>query len=211
VFGTDNVWMFVLAGVTLNLTPGPDTLYIVGRSIAQGRDAGIASALGIATGLLVHTTAAALGLSALLVSSSAAFAAVKWVGAAYLVWLGVQMIRSGTMPELAPERDLAGADRWTIYRQGLVTNVFNPKVALFFLAFLPQFVDPARADRPWPFLFLGSLFICTGTAWSFVLVFAAARASRAVRRRPRSLALARRVTGAVFVALGLRLATQQAR
>ena len=212
MFGTQDVWMFVLAGITLNITPGPDTMYILGRSLAQGRDAGMVSALGIGTGTLVHTTAAAFGLSALLASSALAFTIVKWAGAAYLVFLGVQMFRSGRDALVtAGGAAFAASDLWTIYRQGFWTNVLNPKVALFFIAFLPQFVDPARADRPWPFLFLGSLFICTGTLWCMLVATTAARASQAVRARPRSLALVRRITGALFVGLGIRLATQQSR
>jgi threonine/homoserine/homoserine lactone efflux protein len=211
MLGTQDGLLFLASGITLNLMPGPDTMYIVGRSIAQGRRAGIVSALGIATGTLVHTSAAAFGLSAILVSSAAAFTVLKWIGAIYLVYLGIQMYRSGATAAL----DLAGAvpsaGLWTVYRQAMWTNVLNPKVAMFFMAFLPQFVDPERASSPVPFLFLGGVFVCTGMAWCLCVAAMAAKASHAVRTRPRPLAIARRVTGALFVALGIRLGVQQAR
>jgi RhtB (resistance to homoserine/threonine) family protein len=211
MFGTQDLPIFALAGFTLNVTPGPDTMYIIGRSIAQGRRAGIVSALGIGSGTLVHTSAAAFGLSAILTTSSAAFTVLKWVGAVYLVYLGVQMYRSGGRAAVDSAPAAAPAALRTIFRQALLTNVLNPKVALFFMAFLPQFVDPARTASPVPFLFLGGVFVCTGTIWCLCVAALAARASGAVRNRPRPLAAARRITGVLFVGLGIRLAAQQSR
>ena len=141
MFGIHDFGLFLAAGFLLNLTPGPDTLYILGRSVAQGRGAGVASALGISLGSIFHTCAAALGLSAILATSALAFAAIKLLGGAYLVFLGIKMIldrrRELTLP--------SNFRRWTTlaaFRQGVLTNLLNPKVALFFLAFLPQFIDP---------------------------------------------------------------------
>jgi len=139
VFGTQNLALFVVSGFLLNLTPGQDTFYIVGRSLAQGRRAGVLSVFGITSGCVVHTVAAAFGLSAILATSAHAFLAVKLAGAAYLAYLGVRMLLDRSpasgIAELPVERS------WAIYRAGVLTNVLNPKVAIFFLAFLPQFVD----------------------------------------------------------------------
>jgi threonine/homoserine/homoserine lactone efflux protein len=166
------------------------------------------SVLGISTGGLVHTTAAALGLSAILVASSFAFGVVKWAGAAYLVYLGLQMILSRNPEMHIDAGEMQRADLWTIYRQGLITNLLNPKVAMFFMAFLPQFVAQDHASSPLPFLLLGSVFIFTGTLWCLFVAFIAAAASKAFRSRARSIQIARRVTGMVFVGLGIRLALQ---
>jgi threonine/homoserine/homoserine lactone efflux protein len=211
VLGIHDFIIFLLAGISLNLLPGPDTMYIVGRSIVQGRYAGFVSVLGISTGGLVHTTAAALGLSAILVASSFVFAVVKWAGAAYLVYLGVQMIVGRNSELYADTGEMKAAGLWTIYRQGLLTNLLNPKVAMFFMAFLPQFVAGDRASSPLPFLLLGSVFIFTGTVWCLFVAFIAAAASKAFRTNARSIQFARRVTGMVFVGLGIRLAIEDTR
>ncbi len=208
MFGIHDFPIFLAAGIALNLTPGPDTMYIIGRSIAQGRRAGFLSVFGISTGSLVHTTAAAFGLSAILVASAFAFSLVKWAGAAYLIYLGIELLlRKGSeVPNITGE--VAGANRWTIYRQGLLTNLLNPKVAIFYMAFLPQFVLPTQVSSPLPFLFLGSVFIFTGTLWCLFIAAMAATASKTLRTRARSLPIARRVTGLIFVGLGIKLAIQ---
>jgi RhtB (resistance to homoserine/threonine) family protein len=211
MFGIHDFVIFLIAGISLNLLPGPDTMYILGRSVAQGRSAGFMSVLGISTGGLVHTTAAALGLSAILVASSFAFGVVKWAGAAYLVYLGLQMILSRNPQMHIDAGEMNGADLWTVYRQGLITNLLNPKVAMFFMALLPQFVARDHASSPLPFLLLGSVFIFTGTVWCLFVAFIAAAASKVVRSRARWIQIARRVTGVVFVGLGIRLAIQDPR
>ncbi|MCP3100015.1 LysE family translocator [Myxococcus sp. K15C18031901] len=207
LFDPTRLVAFLLAGIALNLTPGPDTMYVLARSVGQGRGAGFVSALGISVGCLFHIAAATLGLSALLATSAAAFTVVKWVGALYLVWLGVQMLRSKSGPELA--RDVAPASLWRIFRDGVVTNVLNPKVALFFLAFLPQFVDPTRGSTGLQFVVLGLLFDLTGTAWLAFIAGVAGAFGAWLRRNPRFAAWQQRVTGGVFVALGARLALQE--
>src|SRR4029079_4122688 len=205
MFGTQNYLLFLLSGILLNLTPGQDTLYIVGRSITQGRKAGLISALGIASGSVIHTLAAAFGLSAILATSAAAFTVVKLAGAAYLVYLGVQMwfARSTTSPD-RPVVVPAGA--WGIYRAGLLTNVLNPKVALFYLAFLPQFVDPSASSKLIAFLFLGATFITTGTIWCIILALAASELAARFPPSGSTASIVRRLTGALFVGLGARLA-----
>lgn len=196
------------AGLALNLTPGPDMLYVAARAAAEGRAAGVASTLGIATGTLVHIALVAFGLTALLAAVPVAYTAVRLAGAAYLVYLGVRtLLRPGALTE----RALTPASRWTVFRQGVVTNVLNPKVALFFLAFLPQFVDPARGSAGLQVLGLGLLFDASGT---LVLLAVALGASRAAGRLRRSAGAARwleRATGLLFVGLGLRLAVASRR
>ena len=208
MFGTQHLWLFVVSGLFLNITPGQDTLYIVTRSVAQGRAAGLWSVLGISSGSVVHTLAAAFGLSAILATSAEAFIVVKLVGAAYLVYLGVKMLLE---PPAAPmpgvEAPAARESAWPIYRAALLTNVLNPKVALFFLAFLPQFVAPDASSRVTAFVFLGAVFVFNGTLWCLVLVMAASALSRRLRRNAAGARRLRRATGAVFVGLGARVAS----
>ena len=208
MFGTQNLTLFIVSGILLNLTPGQDTLYIVGRSIAQGRRAGVLSALGITSGCAVHTVAAALGVSAILAVSGGAFLVVKLVGAAYLMYLGIRMIFERAAGTTEPTAFTRGSD-WAVFRAGFFTNVLNPKVALFFLAFLPQFVAPAADSKILTLLFLGAIFMSTGTMWCLVLAWSASAMSRRFRQSPSIGLRLKRATGAVFVGLGLRLAVSR--
>src|SRR5436853_3865079 len=198
--------LFLAAVILLNLTPGPDTLYILGRSIAQGREAGIASALGISLGSIFHTCAAALGLSAILATSALAFGAIKLLGGAYLIFLGIKMLldrrKHLSLPSNFRRRTIAAA-----FRQGVFTNILNPKVALFFLAFLPQFIDPASNIKVLAFLILGFTFVTTGTIWCLVLAWFAGIFSERLRANETISQWLNRTAGALFVFLGLRLAT----
>jgi threonine/homoserine/homoserine lactone efflux protein len=200
--------LFISAGLALNLTPGPDMLYVATRSTGEGRAAGLVSALGIATGCLFHISALALGLSAVLATVPALYDAVRYMGAAYLCYLGLRALLSPSQLDLAglePKR--LGA----IFRQGVLTNVLNPKVALFFLALLPQFVDPARGSPAQQIILLGLIFNTTGTIVNALVAIGASRATTWIRSKPRSLALAQRATGAIFIGLGLRLAVSSRR
>ena len=163
MLGIHDYWLFVATGVILNLTPGQDTLYILGSSIASGRRIGIASALGIGTGSLVHTLCAALGLSAVLATSATAFTAVKLAGTAYLVYLGIRAL-AASADAAAPLERVASTSLGLAFRRGVLTNVLNPKVALFFLALLPQFIDSDSPTKVAAFLVLGLTFVATGTA-----------------------------------------------
>jgi threonine/homoserine/homoserine lactone efflux protein len=207
VFGIHDLWLFVLSGLLLNITPGPDTLYIVGRSSAQGWRAGAVAALGIGTGALVHVCAAALGLSAILAASAGAFTAVKFIGAAYLVYVGVSLIRSKSSTQSAPA---TSGNRPTsmrgIFLQGFLTNVLNPKVALFFLAFLPQFVLSDAPSKPLAFLFLGVIFDFNGTIWNLLVAWSTARISSRLAAGERFKRWFNRCVGSVFVFVGIRLA-----
>ncbi len=205
MFGVQNYWVFVLSGILVNITPGQDTMYILGRSIAQGRKAGVVSVFGICTGALIHTVAAAFGLSAILMASTSVFLIMKYAGAGYLVYLGVRMFLGGSEPDPL-ERTSHDSKALSIYLQGLVTDLLNPNVILFFLAFLPQFVEPGKGQEILSFLLLGSTFVTTGTAWCLIVACFSAGVSGRLRRNPHIAATLRRVTGGLFVCLGLRLA-----
>ena len=207
MLGIHDYGLFVLAGVLLNLTPGQDTFYILGSSIARGRRIGIASALGICSGCIVHTFAAAAGLSAILAASSAAFVAVKLAGAAYLIYLGIRYLR--TRDDGLPAAGPVSPDAWKAFRQGVLTNVLNPKVALFFLAFLPQFIDPESTTKIAAFVALGLTFIASGTAWCLFLAVAAASVRRFFIGHPRAFTRLSQAAGALFVGLGVRLALSE--
>ena len=206
MFGIHDFGLFLAAGILLNLTPGPDTVYILGRSIAQGREAGVASALGISLGSIFHTGAAALGLSAILATSALAFGTIKLLGGAYLIFLGIKMIldrrKQLSLPSNFRRRTSAAA-----FRQGILTNMLNPKVALFFLAFLPQFIDPASNMKIAAFITLGLTFVTTGTIWCLILAWFASVFSERLRNNETISQWLNRTSGALFVFLGLRLAT----
>jgi threonine/homoserine/homoserine lactone efflux protein len=208
MFGIHDFVLFLTTGILLNLAPGPDTAYILGRSIAQGRSAGIASALGISAGSIIHTTAAALGLSAFLATSASAFHAVKLIGAAYLVFLGVRALfqRSGKL--LVPAH-FAKTQTVAAFRQGILTNLLNPKVALFFLAFLPQFIDPASTAKVPAFLTLGLTFVATGTLWCLILAWFASAFSEKLRGSNTIATVLNRAVGSLFIFLGVRLAVSK--
>lgn len=205
MFGLENLPLFVTTGILLNLIPGQDTLYIVGRSLAEGRRAGFLSVFGIASGSVVHTLAAAFGLSALLAASPAAFLAVRWGGAAYLAYVGIRMLLQPAGGADGPP-DPARKGSWAVYRDGFLTNLLNPKVALFYIAFLPQFVSPASDHKVLAFLFLGAVFMGTGTTWSLIVAWCASGMSRRFRERTSAGVWLRRAAGGTFVGLGLKMA-----
>lgn len=209
MFGIHHFGIFLVSSVLFNLTPGPDSLYILGRSLAQGRKAGMASVLGISSGALCHTVAAACGLSALLAASAAAFTVVKWIGAAYLVYLGVRMVLAKGGAGAVPAR-FASLDFWAIYRQGLFTNLLNPKVVLFFLAFIPQFISPGSSQRFAAFLTLGLCVVTTGTLWCLVLANFSGWLSQKMRRNAGNSQWLNKTVGGLFVYLGVRLAAVRA-
>ncbi|HTM03358.1 MAG TPA: LysE family translocator [Vicinamibacterales bacterium] len=219
MIGVHHLLLFIVSGLLLNLTPGQDTLFIVGRTLSQGRRAGLLSVLGISSGSVIHTLAAAFGLSAILATSAMAFTVVKLAGAAYLMYLGVKMMiearaplkpgPAASAPRVEGVARRASESDIDVYRSGLLTNVLNPKVALFFMAFLPQFVDPAHGSRVLSFLALGAIFIFNGTLWCLVLVWGAATMSRRLREHGSTGVWLKRATGAVFVGLGARLAVSR--
>jgi threonine/homoserine/homoserine lactone efflux protein len=212
MLGIHDLWLFIASGLLLNIAPGPDTAYIVGRSVQMGWRGGAAAALGISIGCLVHVFAAAAGLSALLAASSAAFMTVKWLGAAYLAYIGITMLLSKRQPAPA-ERSLAdrSVPLRAVFWQGALTNVLNPKVALFFLAFLPQFVNASSQHKAFAFVLLGLIFIFNGTLWCLGVALFAARAAGRVRRSGTAMVWINRTLGGLFVYLGARIALLQPR
>ena len=203
---TSTLALFAVAAVTLLLIPGPAVLYIVTRSVDQGRAAGLASVCGVHVGTLLHVAAAALGLSALLVPSATAYDTVRWLGAAYLVWLGVRRLLA--RDEDVPEAAAAGHDaRRTglgrIFAQGVVVNVLNPKTALFFFAFLPQFVDTSRGSVPFQVVVLGAAFVLLGLLSDGAYALLASTGAGWLRRRPKVARASRLVSGGVLISLGV--------
>ncbi|AOK42262.1 LysE family translocator [Burkholderia vietnamiensis] len=212
MFGITHFGFFVLAVFLLNITPGPDTAYIVGRSIAQGRDAGLMSALGISAGACVHTLACAFGLTALLAASAAAFTAIKLAGAAYLIYLGVRMIiakQDGAPAPAAAAQPIAAKPLRQLFMQGFWTNVLNPKVVLFFVSFFPQFVSAGSPHKALAFLALGSVFVVMSTVWSCIVVWIAGGVTQRFSGKPGVKKWLDRTVGSAFVGLGLRLAAAQ--
>ena len=208
MFGIHDFGVFVGACIVLTLTPGPDTLYILGRSIAQGRKAGLASLLGIACGAMVHTFAAAFGLSAVLAASASAFLIVKFAGAAYLIYLGLRMLFSRSSQTAIPE-SFSSKGFHAVFRQGFLTNLLNPKVALFYLAFVPQFITAGSPSKFAAFVVLGFSFIAVGTVWCLTLVRFAALIGDRLSTNPTVSERMNRAAGALFVGLGVRLATSK--
>ena len=210
---TDQLLLFIAAGLLLNLTPGPDVLYVVSHALRSGARAGMVAALGITAGCFVHIFAAAVGVSALMAASATAFALLKWAGAAYLVYVGLRLLRAGpaalvrldAAPADVAQPQVASAYR-PIFLRGFWTNALNPKVALFFLAFVPQFITPQMDNKPLAFLLLGLLFTFNGlwvnVAWAAAADFLARRSGLVQR----SLRWLDRAAGALFVGFGVRLA-----
>lgn len=197
---------FLIAAFALNLAPGPDMLYVIGRSVGQGRKAGIVSSLGVFVGCWVHILAAAFGIAALLRSSPLAFNVVRYAGAAYLIYLGIKMLAQKTN---LTSQQLKAESLGLIFRQGAITNMLNPKVAIFFLAFLPQFVDARRGSVVLQILLLGLIFNVGGTLVNLAVAYAGGTLGELLRRNQSIARLQRRFTGLIFVGLGLRLAWQR--
>ncbi|MBI6871576.1 LysE family translocator [Clostridium aciditolerans] len=204
MFGIVNFSVFIITGIILNLTPGADTMYILGNSMSNGKKAGIMSALGISTGCIVHTILAALGLSVILAKSALAFNIIKYLGAAYLVYLGIRSFMSKSSL-LIHNGDNEKSSFKNIYFQGIITNVLNPKVALFFLAFLPQFINPNNTYGALPFLLLGCTFIITGTIWCIILAVFSSYLTGKISEKVGLANSLNKISGIIFVGLGLNL------
>ncbi|HLQ85893.1 MAG TPA: LysE family translocator [Salinisphaeraceae bacterium] len=209
MFGIHDFLLFLAAALLLNITPGADMLYTLSSSAAAGTRAGILAALGIFTGTLFHIAFAVAGLSALLAASATAFALVKYVGAAYLVYLGIRLLLqpSGrTAPATTPD---ARRNLVQVFRQGVLINLFNPKIALFFLAFLPQFIDTDSTQRALAFLLLGLTFNCSGACVNSIAAWFASSVGRRMQGASRPAWWLKKTAGGLFMGLGIRLAFSQ--
>jgi RhtB (resistance to homoserine/threonine) family protein len=204
--GVINFETFLLTGILLNLTPGNDTLFILSRSIAQGRKAGIISVLGISTGSLVHTTLAAFGLSLIISRSLLLFNIVKYAGAAYLAYIGIKMVFDKSRLNFNQSEVSAETNFTSIYRDAVLTNVLNPKVAMFFIAFLPQFIDPNYLHSVLPFLALGITFTITGTIWCSLLAIFSSAIFMNLRKNQSFSAYLNKACGIVLIGLGIKVA-----
>lgn len=205
---TSQIALFCVASIALILTPGPDMLYVIARSIGQGKRAGIVSALGVCFGILVHTASAAIGLSALLMSSALAYNIVKYVGAAYLIYLGIRTILSREQENNfnAPQ---VGISLAKTFSQGVLSNVLNPKVALFFLAFMPQFVDPSKGEIGLQTLTLGLIFVLMGFCWLVSVALLTSHLGNRLQSYSRWRRFQQWFTGSILVFLGARLALSE--
>ena len=206
MFGIENFIAFLIAGVLLNLTPGSDTMYVLGRSISQGRQAGIYSALGIGAGCMFHILLATFGLSIILKESQVLFDFIKYLGAVYLFYMGVRLLINKDKRQF----DVTGMDQIPdlkkVFLSGVITNVLNPKVAIFFIAFLPQFVQKDYHNHALSFFILGLTFNFTGTVWNLILAVFASSMTSKIKENYRIKTWLDRLTGTVFILLGIRLA-----
>ena len=206
--GVEHIGLFIVAGILLNLTPGPDVLYIVANALRSGARAGMVAAIGITAGCFVHIFAAAIGVSALMAASATAFTVLKWAGAAYLVYVGVRMLvsRTPTPANLSAEAFDAAPALKAIFLRGFLTNALNPKVALFFLAFVPQFIAPGIDNKPLAFLLLGLLFNFNALWVNFGWALAASWLATRMTAVQRGIHHLERAAGLMFVGFGLKLA-----
>jgi RhtB (resistance to homoserine/threonine) family protein len=210
MFGITHFEFFVVAVFLLNVTPGPDTAYIVGRSVAQGRGAGLMSALGISAGCCVHSLACAFGLTALLAASATAFTVIKFAGAIYLIYLGTRLIfAKPAAAEATGESRAAGAPKSLkqLFLQGFWTNVLNPKVVLFFVSFFPQFVTTGSDQKALAFLTLGAVFVAMSMLWNSFVAWIAGSVTQRFSGKPSVKKWLDRGVGSAFVGLGIKLAT----
>ncbi|MEW6024624.1 MAG: LysE family translocator [Pseudomonadota bacterium] len=206
MFGIHDLPLFVVSGLLLNIMPGPDSLLIMTRSAGQGWRAGCTAAAGIGAGTMVHIVAAALGLSAVLATSATAFTVVKLVGAAYILYMAVGLLMSKKKDSAAVAAALPALPYRKIFAQGFLTNVLNPKVAIFFLAFVPQFIGADASNKALAFIVLGCIFNFNGMLWCGALALTTARASERLKLNPSVALWLNRATGGLFVWLGVKLA-----
>jgi len=215
MFGITDLWLFVISGIALNLIPGPDSLYVIGRSASQGFKAGSVAALGIGAGTFVHIFAAAFGLSALLATSATAFMVIKTIGFIYLLYIGITMILTKSV-SAEHKPTVIKADMWKVFRQGFFTNALNPKVALFFLAFVPQFIALDAPNKAIAFLILGLIFNFNAIIWGHILAWSSAKISAKIQSKaqqqddrqgqPRLANIMNKIAGSLFLGFGIKLA-----
>lgn len=205
----DNYLLFVFASILLCIVPGPDMIFLLSRTIAQGKKAGIAAAVGINVGAYVHLFAAILGISAILASSAYAFTVIKWLGAAYLVYIGIKILFSSQGGIIIDGSDVKKQNYSNIFWQGFLSDVLNPKVAIFFLAFLPQFIKPGSDNKTLQILFLGVTVNVIAILINIVIVYFSSILTNRLRENKKISGRLNRIMGSVFILLGLKLASEK--
>ena len=205
----DSYLLFVFASIILCIVPGPDMIFLLSRTLAQGKKAGIAAAIGINVGAYLHLFAAVLGISAILASSAYAFTIIKWLGAAYLVYIGIKILLSKQGSVIIDERDIKKQNLRKIFWQGFLSDALNPKVAIFFLAFLPQFVSPASENRTLQILFLGITVNVIAILINLVLVYFSSTLTSRLRENTSISKSLNKIMGSIFILLGLKLASEK--
>jgi len=205
MFTFQHPYLFFIASLLLNLTPGNDMLYVASRSISQGTRAGIVSALGISVGCFVHILAAVLGISIIIAKSAYAFEIIKFAGAGYLIYLGVKSIIAKPNVDTKTEKP-SKADYWKLFKQGIITNALNPKVAIFFLSFLPQFIDTASPYFKIQLFTLGVWFDLQGSLLLIIVVFILGKAKNFFKQKPKLWLIQEKITGFILIGLGVRIA-----
>ena len=204
----ETLMVFTTAAIAITLVPGPSMLYVASRSIVHGRTAGIWSAFGLATGLFVHTVSASLGLSAIFVYFPVIFFIIKYLGAAYLIFLGIQMLRTNSLTQQS-RKSLPEQSPFRIYLQGVVTEILNPKTALFFLSFLPQFIDPQHGSSATQMLILGCILVFVALGADVLIALSGGSLSKSVIAQPILQKIQNWAAGTVLIALGLKLAVSE--
>ncbi|CAG9297190.1 LysE family translocator [Celerinatantimonas diazotrophica] len=205
MFGIENLWLFVLSGLLLNMVPGPDSLLIAGRAAGQGFKAGSAAALGIGSGTLVHITAAAVGLSAILATSATAFMVVKVLGGIYLLYMAFGALKASFSESRTTTKPLQPKSLKQIYMQGFITNLFNPKVAIFFLSFMPQFINQSSDHKALAFLLLGCIFNFNGMIWCHFIAWSCSCVGQKLSVSPKIKKWLNRSVGGLFGFFGIKL------
>ena len=207
MFGINELGLFIIAGLLLNITPGVDMLYVMHRAGSNGLRSGIVASLGIAGGCVVHICFAVIGLSALIAASSTAFTVIKYIGAAYLVYLGITMLLQ-SKPTPSPQNFSTQTNLWKVFKQGVLINALNPKVALFFLAFIPQFIDVSSTQKQLAFLLLGLIFNFNGTVVLVIVAWITSRVKNTFKSIGGSGIVLKRILGFGFIGLGAKLALE---
>ena len=204
MFNFQHLYLFFIASLLLNLTPGNDMIYVASRSISQGVKCGIVSAMGIFTGCFVHILAAVFGLSIIISRSAYLFSIIKFAGAGYLIYLGIRAIIN--KPNVKTDETVQKTNNWKLFKQGVVTNALNPKVAIFFLSFLPQFIDAGSPVFKWQLLMLGIWFAAQGTSVLIIVALILGRTKDFFRNNPKVWLVQEKITGFVLIGLGIKVA-----
>lgn len=206
MYGVENLVTFILAAIIVVITPGIDTIMVLTRSISQGKTAGLYSAIGVSLGLLVHTCAATFGLSLILAKSAFAYSLIKYLGAAYLIYIGYKSLTAKTPQTEITSAQAKPARNSKILFTAFLSDVLNPKIAIFFLAFLPQFISPSAIDHPMPYLLLGTIIFLITLVWCTMLALLGSRVATLFNRNKKAEAIMNKTTGIVFILLGLKVA-----